>query len=118
MRTVGSPCPFAGLGLGLDLPPVPVAATLVFATGVWSCTFDQPLQPAVLDFGNWAMNATDTIFLPSSASSSGSVISGASAASIISPGPDVITYTPPPFDVLSVPGLPAVAFTDFPLVVT
>lgn len=118
MRTVGSPCPFAALGLGLELPPVPIAATLVFATGAWTCTFDRPLQPAVLDFSNWALRATATIFLPTSASASGSIVTGASTGSIIDPGPDVVAYTPPPFDVLSLPGLPAVAFTDFPLVVS
>ena len=118
MWTGGSPCPFAGLGLGLNLPPIPLAATLVFATGAWTCTFDQPLQAATLDFTNWAMRASGTIFLPTSASASGSIVTGASTGAIPDLGPDVVAYTPPPFDVLSVPGLPAVAFTDFPLVVT
>jgi hypothetical protein len=38
------------------------------------------------------------------------------AAPMLDPGPDVVSYDPPPFDVVSVGGLvPAPAFTDFPV---
>lgn len=118
MRTVGSRCPFAGLGLGLDLPPLPIAATLVIATGAWTCTFDKPLQPAALNFANWTMRASGDQWAATSATSSGAVVSGVALIGLASAGPDVIFFTPPPFDVLSLSGLPAVAFADFPLVVT
>lgn len=117
MRTVGSRYPFAGLGLGLDTPPVPIAAALDTGTGAWSCTFDQPLQPAVLTALNWMMRTGSSTWAASSAASSGAVVSGASSnVGPDAPG-DAINFAPPPFDVLSLTGLPAVAFTDFALVV-
>lgn len=52
------------------------------------------------------------------ATAAGSVVSGAMSLGAADPGSDQITFAPPPSDVLSLTGLPAVAFADFPLVVT
>lgn len=114
----GSRCPFAGLGLGLDLPPLPLLATLAFATGAWSVTFDKPLQAGPLAAGNWNFRATGFDFPADTAIAAGDVVSGASSQDAIDPGDDVANYAAAPADVLSLTGLPATAFTDFPLVVT
>lgn len=118
MRTVGSHCPFAGLGLGLDLPPLPIAATLAFATGIWSVTFDKPLQPATLAAANWDFRATGSAFTADTAVAAGDTVSGASTEGAENPGDDDVNYAAAPPDVLSLTGLPAAAFTAFPLVVT
>lgn len=118
MRTVGSRCPFAALGLGLDLPPLPIAATYVVATTAWTCTFDKPLQPGALNAGNWTLRENDNARSANTATAAGSVVSGTMGLPVADPGADVINFAPPPADVLSLTGLPAVAFTDFPLVVT
>ena len=114
----GSRCPFAGLGLGLDLPPNPLSATLEFATGDWSVLFDKALQAGVLNEANWTFFASGSPFLGDSATAAGNVVSGASTIGIPGPGDDVANYAAAPADVLSLTGLPAAAFTDFPLVVT
>lgn len=115
---VGSPCRFAGLGLGLDLQPIPIAATFVVATTAWTCTFNQPLQPGVLDAANWTLRENSQARTASTATAAGNVVSGVMGLGAADPGSDVINFAPPPADVLSLTGLPAVAFTDFPLVVT
>lgn len=118
MRTGDSRCPFAGLGLGLDQPPAPIAATLALATGVWSVTFDRQLEPGGLALGNWTFRATGFAFVTDTAVAAGSVVSGTSTQDAIDPGDDVANYAATPADVLGLTGLPAAAFTDFPLVVT
>ena len=116
--TAGSPCPFAALGLGLDTPPIPIAATLELLSGDWSVTFNRPLQPGSLDSGNWTFRASGQLFITPTATAAGPVVSGTATAGLPDLGPDVVNYAPPPFDVISVTGLPAAAFLDFPLVVT
>ena len=118
MRTVGSRYPFAGLGLGLDQPPLPIAATFVVATALWTCTFDKPLQPGPLDAGNWTLRENSNARSASTASAAGNVVSGLAGLPVADPGADVINFAPPPADVLNLTSQPAVAFTDFPLVVT
>lgn len=118
MRTVGSRCPFAALGLGLDSPPLPLSATFNLGSLAWSCTFDQPLQAGALDFANWSLRASGDAYTATSAAAAGSVVSGIATIATPAPAADDITFAPPPFDVLSLAGLPAIAFADFPLVVT
>ncbi len=99
-------------------PPIPIAGTLVTGTGAWSCTFDKPLQPATLDFLNWTINTVTNTWNPTSASSAGSVVSGASTQGLLDPLSNVINFAPPPFDVLDLQDRQAAAFTGFPIVVT
>ncbi len=42
----------------------------------------------------------------------------AGSAGMSDAGPDVVSYSPPPFDVLSWQGEPAEAFADFPVEVS
>lgn len=91
---------------------------MTIATGAWSCTFNKPLQPGVLNAANWSLRASDDTWSPSSASASGAVVSGASAIGFPDPGPDVIAYAAVAPDVISLQGLPAAAFLDFPMIVT
>lgn len=114
----GSPFRFAGLGLGLDEPPVPIAATFEILSGIWTCTFDKPLQPGVLDAGNWSLRESNQARSANAATAAGNVVSGTVAFPSADPGPPVINFAPPPADVLSLTGLAAVAFAAFPLVVT
>lgn len=59
-----------------------------------------------------------TQFAASTAVASGAVVSGASIIGLGDLGPDIAIYLAVPADVLSLTGLPAAAFPDFPLVVT
>lgn len=113
-----SRAPFEASALGLDLPPIPIAATFVVATTAWTCTFDQPLQPGVLDAANWTLRENSNARTASTATAASNVVSGLMGLGAADPGADVINFAPPPADVLSLTGLPAVAFTDFPLTVT
>lgn len=81
-------------------------------------TFDKPIQPGPLAGGNWSFKANDFPFAPADATAAASTVSGSSILGLLDPGPDVANYAAAPADVLSLTGLPAAAFTNFPLVVT
>ena len=98
--------------------PVPVSATIAAFTGAWSCTFDQSLEPGPLNVPNWALVANGSDFVPSTAVASGNIVSGASAMGSESAEPNVISWAPPPFDVVNAIGQPSFAFAGFPLTVT
>lgn len=98
-----------------DDPPIPILADFDPGTGDWTCTFNKPLQPATLDFANWTIRALGFLRTTTAASSSGSVVSGTSVLGAADPGPDVISFTPPPFDVLDLEDRPAAAFVGFTL---
>lgn len=108
---------FATFNLASD-PPTPIAATLIVATGAWTCTFDKALQTATLDASNWTFRASGDSWGADTASSSGSVVSGGATQGFPNAGDDVVNFAPPPFDVLDPQDRPAAAFSDFPLVVT
>lgn len=89
------------------------------STGILAVTFDQPLaaDPA-LDAGNWSARADGDIRAGVSAATAGDQVVVVTSPAGPNPGPDVVTFTPPPFDVLSAAGgLPAAGFADYPLVV-
>jgi hypothetical protein len=98
--------------------PIPVSATIATGTGAWSCTFDQSLQPGVLNAANWDIIAGGLTWNVTSASASGNVVSGASVSVLPSPDPTGIDFAPPPFDVENAIGQTASAFSGFPIVVT
>ncbi len=106
------------MGLGLDQPPVPIAATLAFATGVWSVTFDKILTAGALAIANWTFRASDSLFSTDTAVAAGNTVSGTSTEGFENAGADVVNYAAAPADVLNLTGQPAAAFTDFPLTVT
>lgn len=97
---------------------MPIAATLAFATGVWSVTFDKILTAGALAAGSWTFRASDSNFAADTAVAAGNTVSGASTEGSENAGADVVNYAATPADVLSLTGLPAAAFTDFPLTVT
>lgn len=100
--------------------PFPVVAnwTLGLAAKV---TFNEALQPGFLVIGSWTMRwagwnypvtLAQILFPPQDL-----VVLLSKGAPGIDPGPDRVTYTPPPFDVRSVAtGLPNPGFVDFPIV--
>ena len=98
--------------------PVPLSATIDLATGVWSCTFDQALQPGPVDIGNWSIRRTNQLQVITTAVASGNVVAGATTTGMLSIGPDVINWSPPPFDVVNAIDQPSFAFAGFPLTVT
>ncbi len=104
--------------MGLDTPPLPIAATLSIATGAWTVTFNQPLQPGPLAAGNWSFIASAFTRVAVAPIAAGSAVTGGSTAVLPSPDPDAVDYDAVPADVLGLLGLPAAAFTDFPLLVT
>lgn len=85
--------------------------------------FDQPLSVAVLDPTNW----TARIGNWHRGFSNAAVFNAPPYTRLdcwnwynlgVDAGPDVINYAPPPFDVVSSPGgVPAAAFSNFPLTV-
>lgn len=97
-------------------PPLPIGATFSIATTTLRVTFDRPLQPAVLHPGNWRIRETNQVHTGlAPCTAAGSLVTCGMSAGIANLGPDIVDYLPPPFDVLSVPGVAAAGFTDFPL---
>lgn len=117
MRTAVWRVNFATFSLASD-PPVPIAATLAFPGGAWSVQFDKILQSGALDAANWSFRATGNSFAGLTAVAAGAIVSGTSGPPVEDAGSDVANYGPPPFDVLDAEQRPALAFSDFPLVVT
>lgn len=103
-------------------PPVPIAATFDLAANVMTVDFDQPLQVSPLDAPNWnariqGFRRSTTQVFTSPALPDNRVTARQWTIDLMDPGPDVVSYRPPPFDVLSVPGTPAPLFLDFPVTV-
>lgn len=99
-------------------PPVPVSALVTppFPARFLEVTFDQPLAPGVPDLSNWTFRFAGTRYsciLPASISDNKVTLQGSNQGP--DPGPDVCTYSPPPFDIENLEGAPAVAFTNFPI---
>jgi hypothetical protein len=78
-------------------------------------TFDQPLQPGALDRHNWYGNAYNQHFQVAFMNATGSVAVGRPVYGAPTIAPDVVSYDPPPFDVLNLIGAPAAAFFGYPL---
>jgi len=99
-------------------PPVPVKATdIALACQI---DFDRPLVPGVLNLANWSVRHSNTRYAMFDAGvgpfQPESVVIHYIPPGVPDPGPDVVTYSPPPFDVVGDPDLvPAAAFTDFPI---
>ncbi len=85
------------------------------ATSLLVVTFDQPLAPDTLDITNWFMRADNEAFPVTSAISAGSIVTLVGGIGSADVGDDVVTYTPPPFDVIGMNALEAIAFADFPI---
>ena len=114
---VGSPHPFAGLGLGCSNPPTPLTAVINGPRTQLLVTFSRPLltQP-VLDDANWAVRFGDVTRDVVVASALGTQVTLSLSAGGADVDIDRVNYAPPPFDVLALDTLECVAaFTDFPV---
>lgn len=92
------------------LPDPPFPVTAVFLDPTLTIVFDRPLVPAIVSVANWAVNV-GTVF------GAEVVIGGFVELTLIAGGGvTLVTFTPPPFDLVADPDLTAVlAFTDFPV---
>lgn len=95
-----------------------MSAALDTGSELFSITFDRPLAAGPLAAANYFMRAGNVIWGALTAGASDNQVTGSAEPGGIDVGADIISYTPPPFDVTTPLGLPAAAFADFPLVVT
>ncbi len=100
-------------------PPVPVSAEdIVFAASV---VFNHPLKDGLLDKTNWSVRFGDERFTMSDANVSEFVPNQVNLSYDLpgapDVGPDVVSYTPPPSDVISDTArqIPAPGFLNFPM---
>jgi len=88
------------------VPPAPVSAVNESASRV-NVLFDRDLAPGLLDAGNWTLDvgpaSTATAVLPRTVRLTHAA--GAAAG--------WVTYSPPPFDVVSSEGAAAAGFSEF-----
>lgn len=94
-------------------PPIPIAAS--FVDPVLTVQFDRQLQPGLLDEGNWVFRWANDLYFVLDATAVADTVVCNSVPDVLDPGPDVVSYSPPPFDVISLLGTPAAAFSDFPI---
>lgn len=101
-----------------DPAPVPIAAVAYIPGFRVDVTFDRPLVAGAVTPTTWFVRHGGLDYgIFTSASSGAGVVIGLSGGTKSDPGPDVVSYSPPPFDIKSlVGGVPAAAFTGFPLV--
>ena len=114
---VGSPRPFAALGLGFNPTAIPVFATIDGPMLNVEVGFDPDIlnEPAI-DTANWLVRWNNINRVVNTADITGSSVNLAVVAGGADPGIDRVAYAPPPFDVItSAGGNPVQAFTDFPL---
>jgi len=72
--------------------------------------------PGVLEHENWFARINGRLYSFNAAVAAGSRVSLAGAVDTgPDPGPDVVHYMPPPFDVQTPAGGLAAAFNDFPI---
>ncbi len=99
-------------------PPLPLSAVFNPPLGPVTVTFSHPiLSNPALDPSNWFVRRSNNSFTFSLLKAVGGVVELTTLSPTINPGPDVVSYSPPPFDVLSdtARAVPAPAFADFPL---
>lgn len=102
-------------------PPLPIGATYSVGGCLLTVTFDQPLTPGLSAAQNWyhtSKNGPPVILWNAVPAIIAGNTVAATMAAAVPPGPLTGTcqYKPPPFDVLSDRGIPAAAFTDYPVI--
>ncbi|MBA7664504.1 hypothetical protein ES703_72565 [subsurface metagenome] len=78
-------------------------------------TFDRRLAPGPLDILNWIARYENMIYTCDAAEAEDDHVTAIMQGPVENPGADQVTFSPPPFDVISRRGIPAVAFADFPI---
>lgn len=102
-------------------PPFPIGATYSVGTSNLTVTFSELLQPGLSAAQNWYHTTKNgppvVLWNAIPATIAGNTVTAKMAAGI-PPGPLTGTcrYDPPPFDVLSLRGVPAAAFNNYPVV--
>ncbi|MBA7570165.1 hypothetical protein ES708_11912 [subsurface metagenome] len=78
--------------------------------------FTVPIKSADLSVGNWFVRHGGMEWAVTPAIASAGHVRLTLGGPMANPGADVVSFSPPPFDVVSIGGLvPAPAFADFPL---
>lgn len=101
-------------------PPVPIDASFNIGFGLVNVQFDRDLEVGLLDPANWFVrfqNLERPVILPQVPPLGPDFVNMSTGIVVPDPGPDVVSYSPPPFDVISdtFNPTPADAFADFPL---
>lgn len=76
-----------------------------------------PLVPGPIGAGNWYTrynNLSQQCLFPTA---TGSTVTYSLGDVAQDPGPNVVSYSPPPFDVVAIAGPEAAGFADYPLTV-
>ena len=98
-------------------PPVPVSATFNPGPNTVFIVFDKPLVAGAIDVNPWFVRWMNTLRLVVNALIFDSTVVLVTTTPFADLGPDVVSFNPPPFDVVSDFGfVEAPAFNDFPLV--
>ncbi len=97
------------------MPPGPLAAQFSAGSGVLVLTFDSALMPAMLARSNWFLRIYDQAYLILSAEAAMDSVILTGIPGMVDPGANIVSYSPPPFDVLSWQGEAAEAFSDLPV---
>jgi hypothetical protein len=100
-------------------PPVPIAAEYNTIFGQGLVTFSMPLNHAVVDGANWFVRTNNQEYAIHTAEAGIPLVDQVFIRGGLvgpNPGPNVVSFSPPPFDVTAGPrNVPAPAFADFPL---
>lgn len=75
----------------------------------------EPLQPGPVNLANWMWRVSNTAFECFEAIATGNRIFLQGADTQADPGPDQISYNPPPYDVLDLAGNPLATILQAPL---
>ena len=109
----GRPIPF-GLGAPLALDaPVPISASWTGGAAPVVVKFDGDLETAAaVDTLNWFVRLNDQSQFITGVSVSGDEVTVSRASGLGAPGPNVVSYSPPPFDVRGLNGAAVAAFSN------
>jgi len=99
-------------------PPLPVLAEVYTAERIVVVTYDRPLQPnPALDPGNWSVRISPYRRTTIAAYCDATYVAVQyKTGGTLQVGPDVVDYSPPPYDLVSPAGAPAESFEDYPVV--
>ena len=114
---VGSPLPFAASALGSSNPPEPVSAIINGPMTQLVVTFDRQLFPNPTPSpSNWIIRYNNQLRTVTSGNAVGFTLTLNLTPGGADVGADVVTFDPPPFDILDLFTLEQVAaFADFPV---
>lgn len=115
---VGFPHPFAGSALGLNPRAEPTGAVFTFGSPDFATvTFSENLvNGGGLDVGNWFVRKAGNKMNVTSVIASDTAVTLNLTTGGANPGSDVVTFTPPPDDIVTrLSLLPVLEFADFPM---